>query len=1693
MRSSFTEKTIPLFRWHILGIYSIRAYCDDLLGEHWITINGQAVKVTNSPVTKAHIKAAVNHFKMSPVGLTHLNKAFDEGIIKTDKDLMHSLAMAHGFNQHAKVQGKAKPDSPVGPISVQSALKHKDIEGLSKSNQTNYPDKTTMAAHYAKQMLSGEKPEGAMEVDIHALASKTKVKGVSKPSASPEPASTSVPKQNTIHASVHASPLAGSQFDSPGDANGEHHVSINGKIAKVNSLAPVDYQKAKKILTAHGFPQSAKTPILSAVKSGKISNMKQLAHTLVMAYAANEYGKSTGKIKPHLPVGPISTKSAVDYGTIEGLKKASENSLDKKAQMKAQGIYSIAKHFVSYTSESGNAAEIEVNPPAESSASQTEAPSTAAGQPAPQNGHWVTINGKKVFIEDGAAVDLKSAKALMNEWGIPASAKVKINGAIKEGKIATKKDLAHILVMAYAANEHGKETGKIKPGMPLGPISTQTAIKYGSLESLANFEHTDPKALSVYAKSLQNINGYVLGIGGAQSVKEVAEEEGKFVPDSNSWSLFGEDVWKFSNPNSEHTAYLYPYSSLEGKEKYVISMDGPNSKTFPGQASLEAAQKTIEDFIQQIEGEEVFTKEFTPPIGYEPLTTGGYQFKQGSTYYKVTPLPDGEFQTSVVSEGDDTIKANHQTLKTAFNHLSEWYGTPDFHTTAVQEPGDSGWILGGWGDYKYTQASTGLTFVIGSSGGEYGYSAYVMNSVGSVSYEKYSDSKLDLAKELEAEFGIPVPDDLTGEAEASTQESKETGEAEASPVSLPSVKGIGGIDLSGAVDDDFLDKMSKHFNYSSQAVDGFKKLIKMPESEKGPYAKESFIAGNKKLFHDLTVIAHAESVADGYEDLKVGAHSLKWALDQYGENPIQTLKETAESNPLANGGKVLETWKIVKEILGSTYTEGVKTSQPDESEPTVPKSKKGIGGLDLSGWTDKEFFDKLSGHIPFSSVIKSIVNDYFNNGDDVLPDDFKFFASKEDFHDMALISLALAKVNGFESLKVSTATLENAIEEYSTIHPMLELKGLAENGTGEEGKKHKKVLEEYLKLVGSAGEAPESTKEAPGLSVVGKEGENSAHTPIKTPPPSGGHWVTINGKKVFITDDSVSAGDVDNWKTEFKLSENGQTALKNLIENGQVKTKGEALQILAIASANTKAFTAYNSITGYGVTQAAGIGSVVSLKDLAESGNPLAVQTLSKLEENSFKSSVEANAEKMHDLSAEGILDKKLSGAKGGNEGGFYESKNGEQYYVKFYKDPDRVHTEHIANAIYNQLGLFAPQSGLLPHGGKEGPGKLAYASKVMDLKGTLGEIGLTKSVAQEVLKGFVADVFLSNWDVVGANKDNIVIGADGKVIRIDNGSAIHFRALGEKKPESDLLALGEWQNFAPGGKSSQYHPLFTKAGYKGAEDIPGIAKQIGEILSLRSKYGSWEKFIEKVSPNTPNKVKKEIAGILEKRTELLKDKRKELLGSSSVADTRQFVYHGESSKYDTTKYSKFVSEFKGKNPPITKDEAVAIAKFKGEMYGPINDFLRGKSTGTPIAKKYAKNIQSALEKCPQLGQDMFLSRKFTPDSKGLIDIKNAEEGDTWTDPGVLSHAIDSRIWYGNVHFRVKVPKEAKYICPSAYTTSNYSEKELTFKNVTYRILKVHEKKSGYSEEEDEEMKGWYWQGNALRVDVEMIVPGVND
>ncbi len=196
------------------------------------------------------------------------------------------------------------------------------------------------------------------------------------------------------------------------------------------------------------------------------------------------------------------------------------------------------------------------------------------------------------------------------------------------------------------------------------------------------------------------------------------------------------------------------------------------------------------------------------------------------------------------------------------------------------------------------------------------------------------------------------------------------------------------------------------------------------------------------------------------------------------------------------------------------------------------------------------------------------------------------------------------------------------------------------------------------------------------------------------------------------------------------------------------------------------------------------------------------------------------------------ILQTKTSEALGSNEGGIYLGSDNIRRYIKKYKELSQAYCEFIANSLYKDLNIITPRCYIYKINNE-----YYFASEMIEL----GKFELTKKYCKKVVKGFISDILLANWDVIGLSYDNISITRNGDIIRIDNGSTFMFRAQGDRKPDDDLYKISEWNQFL---SNNTYANIFKKLNTDDPCMFNKIFKKQMEKIKSLSIYG-WNKYID--------------------------------------------------------------------------------------------------------------------------------------------------------------------------------------------------------------------------------------------------------
>jgi len=162
-------------------------------------------------------------------------------------------------------------------------------------------------------------------------------------------------------------------------------------------------------------------------------------------------------------------------------------------------------------------------------------------------------------------------------------------------------------------------------------------------------------------------------------------------------------------------------------------------------------------------------------------------------------------------------------------------------------------------------------------------------------------------------------------------------------------------------------------------------------------------------------------------------------------------------------------------------------------------------------------------------------------------------------------------------------------------------------------------------------------------------------------------------------------------------------------------------------------------------------------------------------------------------------------GTQGGsNKGGKATDEQGNQFYVKHYKDGEHAKVEALTSAIYHHMGIntLDPKHEVID-------GKPSVVTKWQEGLKPMGHKDFNKlspEQAEHVGKMYHAAVLTKNWDITGTGLDhgegNMQIHPKtGKIYNVDPGGSFHYRAQGGPKDYSSDIS--EKETFRDDNKES--------------------------------------------------------------------------------------------------------------------------------------------------------------------------------------------------------------------------------------------------------------------------------------------------
>ncbi len=222
-----------------------------------------------------------------------------------------------------------------------------------------------------------------------------------------------------------------------------------------------------------------------------------------------------------------------------------------------------------------------------------------------------------------------------------------------------------------------------------------------------------------------------------------------------------------------------------------------------------------------------------------------------------------------------------------------------------------------------------------------------------------------------------------------------------------------------------------------------------------------------------------------------------------------------------------------------------------------------------------------------------------------------------------------------------------------------------------------------------------------------------------------------------------------------------------------------------------------------------------------------------------------------------------ISGPQGGNEGGWFKGSDGVLRYIKFPRNPQQSIVECLSNHLYRDLGVYVPQCYIFETDA-DGESTIAYAS--IAIPGYKDyPYRPSKQQAEDFMQGFAVDVLTANWDGAGRNCG---LDGSGRVVRVDQGGSLVYRAMGELKREAQQLNVSEHQTFFT---SNLFMPTLMAAGvYNWDETARFVNPMIDKIVELRDRFGGWDNYVEKNAPMLDPYLQDMVARMLQARTNWL-------------------------------------------------------------------------------------------------------------------------------------------------------------------------------------------------------------------------------
>ncbi|WP_428034179.1 hypothetical protein [Amphritea sp.] len=200
----------------------------------------------------------------------------------------------------------------------------------------------------------------------------------------------------------------------------------------------------------------------------------------------------------------------------------------------------------------------------------------------------------------------------------------------------------------------------------------------------------------------------------------------------------------------------------------------------------------------------------------------------------------------------------------------------------------------------------------------------------------------------------------------------------------------------------------------------------------------------------------------------------------------------------------------------------------------------------------------------------------------------------------------------------------------------------------------------------------------------------------------------------------------------------------------------------------------------------------------------------------------------------------RVGGQIGSNPAGIFQDHNGQRYYVKSLESPMHARNELIAARLYQLAG--APT---LTYHNSVDPYQIVTEWLTLDKKHIAH---FNASECKQAQQWFGVHAWTANWDAAGFDGDNQGV-VDGKVITLDVGGALAFRAHGDPKGKAFGIQVEELSVLRSDRNNPHALKLFSNMTEEDIEEAISVVTRIpGEqIRQVILNSGGSQKLVDKM------------------------------------------------------------------------------------------------------------------------------------------------------------------------------------------------------------------------------------------------------